>query len=151
MMLLWQQEIGMRIIKLSPDDIDFPDRASVDVYFEMTLARRDPVGQFLLTRGRIADRGIEPGEPIIFSYKTEITHTARAASGRLRSNQADSQMYPFFFLVDMGTVSKAHGNLSDVETRLAAAGCQKNIIRTQGWPIISDKHIVDSIWNDLRK
>jgi hypothetical protein len=61
----------MRIIKLSPRDIDFPDRVGVDTYFEVTLPNRNPIGQFLLTQGRIAEYGIEAGELIIFSYKTE--------------------------------------------------------------------------------
>lgn len=49
----------MRINKLSPKDIDFPDRDSVASYFIDRLPNRNPVGQFLLTQGRIAAVGIQ--------------------------------------------------------------------------------------------
>ena len=49
----------MRIIKLSDRDSDFPDRASVDIYFSQTLQNRNPVGKFLLTKGSIARNGIQ--------------------------------------------------------------------------------------------
>lgn len=141
----------MRIIKLSPKDIDFPNRSSVDAYFKVKLPNRNPVGQFLLTQGRIADGGIATGEPIIFSYETEITHIAKAASGRFVHSHGDSGTYPFYFLVDMSTICLAQGNLADVEAALAVAGIQKNIIRTQGWPRISDSLEVAQIWNALNR
>ncbi len=141
----------MRIIKLSSKDIDFPDRASVDTYFEVKLPNRNPAGQFLLTQGRIADGGIETGEAIIFSYATEITHIARATTGRCAHGGDDNRTYPFFFVVDMKTLSSAQGNLSDVEARLTALGLRKKIVRTQGWPRIPDSPEVDRIWNGLRK
>lgn len=136
----------MRIIKLSPKDIDFPDRVSVDTYFEVTLPNRNPVGQFLLTQGRIAERGIEAGEPIIFSYKTEITHVAKAASCRLVNSQGDSVTYPYYFLVNISTICLAQGSLADIEAELAAVGVQKNIVHTRGWPRIQDSPAIEQIW-----
>ena len=141
----------MRIIKLSPNDSDFPDRDSVDEYFNIKLPSRNPTGQFLLTQGRIAKDGIVNGELIIFSYKTEITHIAKAASGRLVHSQENSGTYPFYFLVDTSTICLAHGNLSDVEAALYKAGIKKNIVRSQGWPHIQDSLAVDQIWNALKK
>jgi len=141
----------MRIIKLSPRDIDFPDRVSVDTYFEVILPNRNPVGQFLLTQGRIAESGIEAGEPIVFSYQTEITHVARAASSRLANSQHDRVTYPYYFLVDMNTICLAQGNLADVEAMLAAVGVQKNIVHTQGWPRIQNSPATDQIWNALKR
>jgi hypothetical protein len=141
----------MRIIKLSQRDNDFPDRVSVNTYFEVTLPNRSPVGQFLLTQGRIAKQGIEAGETIIFSYETEITHIARAASCRLVNSQGDSVTYPYYFLVDMSTISLAQGNLANVEAELAVVGVQKNIVRTQGWPRIQNSPEIDKIWNDLKR
>lgn len=141
----------MRIIKLSPRDIDFPDRVSVDRYFEVTLPNRNPVGQFLLTQGRIAESGIEVGEPIVFSYETEITHVAKAATCRLVNLQGDSVTYPYYFLLNMSTICLAQGRLADVEAELAIAGVQKNIVRTQGWPRIQDSPAIDQIWNALKR
>lgn len=141
----------MRIIKLSSKDIDFPDRASVDAYFTVKLPNRNPAGQFLLTQGRIADGGIDTGEAIIFSYATEVTHIARAASGRYDNGGDNNRTYPFYFVVDMNTLSSAQGNLSDVEASLTGLGRRKNIVRTQGWPRIPDSPEVDRIWNRLRK
>ena len=54
----------MRIIKLSPKDIDFPDRKSVDEYFKITLRGRNPVGKFLLSKGRISANGVVAGETV---------------------------------------------------------------------------------------
>lgn len=141
----------MRIIKLSSKDIDFPNRASVDTYFAVKLPKRTPAGQFLLTKGRIAGGGIETGEAIIFSYATEITHIARAATGRCENGGDDNHTYPFYFVVDMNTLSSAQGNLSDVEARLTALGPCKNIVRTQCWPRILNSPEVDRIWNGLRR
>lgn len=141
----------MRIIKLSPRDIDFPDRVSVDTYFEVTLPNRNPIGQFLLTHGRIAEYGIETGELIIFSYKTEITHVGKAASCRLVNSQRDSETYPYYFLVDMSTICLAQGSLADVEAEFASAGVQKNIVHTQGWPQIQDTPASDQIWNARKR
>ena len=141
----------MRIIKLSDRDVDFTDRASVDTYFIHTLPGRSPVGQFLLTQGRIRHDGIDTGEPLIFTYKAELTYTARAASGRLTYGQSyKGTSYPFYFIIDMETLSLATGMLSDVEDKLARAGVHKNIVRTQGWPSLSDSPTTQAIWNDLR-
>jgi len=141
----------MRIIKLSDKDIDFPDRASVDTYFEVTLPGRDPIGQFLLTQGRIAENGIHANETIIFSYATEITHIARAASGRCERGGDNDHKYPYYFLVDMNTISPAQGKLSALEASLTALGLHKNIVHTQGWPRIPDSPEVEHLWNGLRR
>lgn len=140
----------MRIIKLSPKDYDFPDRSSVDAYFLTKLPSRNPVGQFLLTQNKIAETGIVIGESIIFSYITEITYIAKAASGRIEHLGDDSDTYPYFFIVDMSTVHHANGNLAEVEVALSALGIHKNIVRTQGWPRIPDSHDVDQIWDSLK-
>ncbi len=141
----------MRIIKLSPKDIDFPDRSSVYDYFRIKSPSRSPVGQFLLTRSRIAEEGISVGEPIIFSYEAEITHIAKAASGRLLNAGGDRETYPFYFIVDMSTDFLAKGSLADLENALSAIGINKNIIRTQGWPRILDSLEADKIWNKFKK
>lgn len=140
----------MRIIKLSPKDVDFPNRESVDEYFNNTLRGRDPVGKFLLTKGRISANGIAAGETIIFSYETEITHIAKASSGRRENLDDDRENYPYYFLVDVNTIVNAQGNLDAVESSLAELGINKNIVRTQGWPLIPDTPKVTAIWHSLK-
>jgi len=141
----------VRIIKLSSMDIDFPDRPSVDEYFNVKLHNRNPVGQFLFTQGRIAEGGISTNEPIIFSYKKEITHIAKAASGRIVNTGEDAGIYPFYFIVDISTICLAQGNLADVEDALVSAEIYKNIVHTQGWPLIPDSLEVNQIWKDLKR
>ena len=140
----------MRIIKLSDKDIDFPDRKRVEFYFQSKLPDRNPPGKFLLTKGRVAKDGIEIGEQIIFSYKTEITHIALSASGRIDNTDDDKNMYPFYLVVDMDSLFPAKGNLSDIESMFSKAGIEKNIVRTQGWPSIPDSPVTENIWNNLK-
>ena len=139
----------MRIIKLSQKDIDFPDRHSVDTYFEVKLPNRNPVGQFLLTKGRIKKDGIDAGEPIIFTYQGRVTHIAKASSGRLENSGDDRGTYPFYFLVDISTIAPAQGTLPDIQSELEAMEIQKNIVRTRGWPRIQDSRAVHRIWKAL--
>lgn len=141
----------MRIIKLSPKDISFPDRSSVDSYFELELPNRRPAGQFNLTQGKIAENGITIGESIIFSYQTEITHIARAGSGKLVRSENNIGKYPFYFIIDLATVFPAQGNLADVEASLASVGIHKNIVNSRGWPRIPDSVAVEEIWKELEK
>ena len=61
----------MRIIKLSPTDVDFKTRPMVDTYFLHTLPNRKPPGAFFLTNRAIGIDGISPGEKLVFTYKGE--------------------------------------------------------------------------------
>jgi hypothetical protein len=140
----------MRIIKLSPKDVDFPNRESVDEYFNNKLRERDPAGKFLLTKGRISANGISAGETIIFSYVTEIMYIAKALSGRRENFDVDREIFPYYFLVDINTIVPAQGNLDTVESSLAELGIIKNIVRTQGWPLIPDTPKVAEIWHSLK-
>jgi hypothetical protein len=140
----------MRIIKLSQKDKDFPDRNRVDFYFQSKLPNRNPPGRFLLTQGRVAKEGIEIGEPLVFSYKTEITYIALAASGRIDNSDDDVDKYPYYFVVDMESLAPAKGTLSDIESLLSKAGIEKNIVRAQGWPRIQDSPLTENIWNNLK-
>jgi hypothetical protein len=140
----------MRIIKLSHRDKDFPNRKSVDYYFLHKLSNRNPAGKFLLTKGRIAKDGIEIGEQLIFSYKTEILYMALSASGRIENLDEDVDMYPFYFLIDMDSLTPAKGNLSDIESLCVDAGINKNIVRAQGWPFIQEP-VAETIWDNLKE
>ncbi|HAM52380.1 MAG TPA: hypothetical protein DCP92_17420 [Nitrospiraceae bacterium] len=140
----------MRIIKLSPEDIDFPDRNSVDVYFRQTLPNRNLAGQFLLTKGRIAENGIDQGELLIFSYKTEVVYLARANSNRIPNMGPQRTIYPFYFLVDLPTVTQGKGTLYEVEEALEEAlHGVTNIVKTQGWPRFADSQALEEVWNQF--
>jgi hypothetical protein len=52
----------MRLIKLSPKDPEMQTKDDVHKYFNDTLREQNPQGQLLLTKGRIAKKGIMPGE-----------------------------------------------------------------------------------------
>ncbi len=140
----------MRIIKLSKKDPDFPDRSSVDDYFQNKLPNRNPPGKFLLTKGRITETGISKGELLVFSYETEITYVAKAASYRLPNSNYDNKKYPFYFIVDIESISKAKGDLVDIEAALPKK-VKKNIVHTQGWPRIPDSPEIYDIWNKLKE
>jgi hypothetical protein len=105
---------------------------------------------FNITQGKIGKAGIAPGEPIIFSYQTEITHIARAASARIPSIEDVTNKYPFYFIVDLETVCPAQGNLYDFEATLFNAGMDKCIVNTRSWPRIPDSELTEGIWNSLR-
>jgi hypothetical protein len=139
----------MRIIKLSDKDKDFPTRESVDYYFQHKLPNRNPPGKFLLTKGRIAKDGIESGEQLIFSYKTEILYISLSASGRLDNFDKDADTYPFYFLVDIESITPARGFLSDIESICLEAEINKNIVRSQGWPRIQEP-VTEIIWSILK-
>ena len=139
----------MRIIKLSSEDIDFPDRAAVANYFEMKLPR-DIAGQFLLTKGRIRKDGIGVGEPLIFTYKGQISYVAKASSGRFINSGSDRGTYPFYFIVDVNTIAPAQGSLADLEDKLRNLEISKNIVKSQGWPMIKDSPEIERIWNQFK-
>lgn len=129
----------MRIIKLSPNDTDMRTREKVDRYFQAHLAKRRPVGQFLLTERRIAANGIRPGELLVFSYNGEIVYLARSRSGRENTVGPDAIQYPYYFCVEMGSIQAVNRRLIDLEKLLHSHRLfGGNVVRTQGWPRIDD-------------
>lgn len=139
----------MRIIKLSDRDKDFPNCESVGYYFQYKLPNRNPPGKFLLTKGRVAKNGIEIGEQLIFSYKSKILYLALSASGRRDNLDEDVDMYPFYFVVDMSTITPVKGSLTGIESICSKANVHKNIVRTQGWPSIPEP-VGKIIWDVLK-
>ena len=129
----------MRIIKLSPNDHDMITRDMVSVFFQEKLAKRHPVGQFFLTSGRMSENGIAPGERLLFTYLGECIYQARAATGRMKNEEENSDIYPFYFCLDMETFANASGSLQELEDNLKNAKLlSKNLVRSQGWPTIND-------------
>jgi hypothetical protein len=136
----------MRIIKLSANDEDMKTRDMVDLYFKEKLPNRER-GRFLLTKGRISEKGIAPGEMIIFSYGGEIVYLALSQSERLKNPGPNSGEYPFYFCVDIETIIEGKGNLKQLENEIKAT---KSIARTRGWPIIKDSPGTERIWNQFK-
>ncbi len=136
----------MRIIKLSANDEDMRTRDMVDRYFKENLVNKD-LGRFLLTKGRISEKGIAPGEMIIFSYLKEIVYLARSESERLKNTGPQASQYPFYFCVDIKTIIEGKGNLEQLETKIKA---NKNIVKAQGWPIIKESPEIERIWNQFK-
>ena len=136
----------MRIIKLSANDEDMRTRDMVDRYFKENLVNKD-LGRFLLTKGRISEKGIAPGEMIIFSYLKEIVYLARSESERLKNTGPQASQYPFYFCVDIKTIIEGKGNLEQLETKIKA---NKNIVKSQGWNIIKESPEIERIWNQFK-
>lgn len=140
----------MRIIKLSPDDVDMTTRDAVDIYFTKTLPSRTPAGQFLLTRGRIRKDGLKPQEPLVFSYLGKIVYLAKAGSKRMETSGNDAPQYPFYFCVDTTTIQKGTGTLDEFEKQVDAANLSEgNIVKSQGWPMLADSPGLEEIWKQF--
>jgi hypothetical protein len=130
----------MRIIKLSPDDIDFGTRIDLDRFFTEKLLERDPVGRFNLPKGWIANKGLEVGELLAFTYHGMIVYIACSASERLDSEGLGKDKYPHYFCIDVDTIRPAKGSLVQLEEKLDAKGLlDRNIVRSQGWPTINER------------
>ena len=143
----------MRIIKLSPNDIDMQSFQMVQEYFEKKL-HKEYRGRFLLTQGRIASDGIMPGEKLVFSYKGNIEYLGIATSERRNYTGTQDwppQEYPFYFLVDTDQIYRGKGSLAQFEDELRKQGLhEKNIVQSQGWPHVQDSHQLDEIWNAFK-
>jgi hypothetical protein len=141
----------MRIIKLSKKDKDMATPLRVDNYFENTLPNRTPPGKFLVTKGRIAENGLHYSEKLIFSYEGKIIYVAKILSSRNENVGFDSADYPFYFTIDLSTLSRAKGTLMGLEDKLGQKGLlSKNIVQSQGWPRLEDSPALDLIWEDLK-
>lgn len=134
----------MRIIKLSEKDEDMLDRSMVDVFFKKELPKRNG-GRFHVPKGFISSVNFPAGEQLVFSYKKEIIYLATAKSGILATKNGSSS-YPYYFLINIDSITEAQGRLEDFEVRLAELGVLVNVdragkktpkrITSRGWPYI---------------
>jgi hypothetical protein len=132
----------MRVIKLSPNDVEMQTRENVDLYFQTLLKERIPAGQFFLTKGRISKNGIKPGESLVFTYLGEIVYLARSASTRMETEGSHAYQYPYYFCIDVDSINSAHGKLSALEDALRLGGLiDRNLVKSQGWPIVKETDI----------
>jgi len=129
----------MRIIKLSQEDPDMKNKNAIHYFFEKELFTRIPKGKFFLTKGRISKNGLTPRELLIFSYKNEILYLGLAKTERKVNEGVNSYDYPFYFCVDVDSIKPGRGHLRDLEYELDQIGLlEKNIQRSQGWPIVAE-------------
>jgi hypothetical protein len=134
----------MRIIKLSPNDPDMINREMVNFYFNDKLRMLLPLGQFLLTEGRISKNGISPGEMLVFSYLGEIVYLAISQTKRIRNTGNEFLQYPYYFCIDTETIVKGKGTLQGLENEIKP---KKNFVKSQGWPTIKDSDEIKIIWD----
>ncbi|MDM8524774.1 hypothetical protein QUF80_15505 [Desulfococcaceae bacterium HSG8] len=146
-----KEERQMRIIKLSKEE--FPSLNKVKEFFYEYLPSTTPVGKFMLTKRRIAKKGLEQGEKILFSYDSTIRYIAQTASTVLRNeDEKYREKYPSFFLVDLDTLHQAEFSLYEFEKKLHEKTSEtKSIVRSQGWPTIPDSQFTEEFWDSLLK
>ena len=97
----------MRIIKLSDTDPDMKTVFDVRKYFKKKLQARKLKGQFLLTATRIKEGGVEPGEKLVFTYRSQLVFSALAASGRIAYEGEEASEYPYYFCIDTSSIRQA--------------------------------------------
>ncbi|HYV37563.1 MAG TPA: HNH endonuclease [Gemmataceae bacterium] len=142
----------MRIVKLTNAEARFTTLDGVRRFFLEEMPSRTPPGKFRVTPGRIAKDGLEPGEPIVFTFQARVVFTARAASGLLSNDDEESEKYPTCFLVDLSTLCEANEDFHDVERRYnQAASASVILVESQGWNSLPDSVHTDAIWTWLRK
>lgn len=139
----------MRIIKLNTTK-EFPTLEKLEYYFEHELPLLNPPGKFLMPKRWIAEDGLQRGERVLFSYKRCVRFIANAVSGSMKNTDEYQNSYPFFFVIDLDTVRQTNFSLQKLEDRLRdEAGETKCIVRTQGWPIINDTKVNESVVESL--
>ncbi len=124
------------------------NREMVDDYFINYLPGRN--GEcFYVPKGFISKDNFAAGENLVFSYKTEIVYLASAKSGILDTDfsERDENSFPYYFLVDISSITPASGSLSDLESELEKIGVLYNVgkdgskvpkkITSQGWASVS--------------
>jgi hypothetical protein len=140
----------MRIVKLSKTEAGLGTLDGVRRFFLEEMPGRTPPGKFLVSPGRIAKDGLEPGEPLVFTYQARVVFTARAASGLVPNNDEESEK-PTYFVVNLSTLRAADEDFHNVERRYnQAAGASVNLVETQGWNSLPDSAHTDEIWTWLR-
>ena len=128
----------MRVIQLSPKDTDMATREMVDTFFLKKLPNRDPLGKFRLTRTRVAEDGLSPGERLLFAYKGQCVYQARVLRGRVENEDAKREIYPYYFCVDVDSLVKTTGRLSDLEQELHQLSLVNKSLHSAGWTSIDE-------------
>lgn len=86
----------MRIIKLSPKDVSFPERSSADRYFDFDLPNRKPPGMFLSYPGQNRERWNNAQGVNCFYYC--FLKLLRAKEKKMEERLISSQISPNWIL-----------------------------------------------------
>lgn len=138
----------MRIIKLSPKDPDMVTPEMVEHYFTHKLYHRNPVGQFLLTKGRIKADGLYEGESVVFLYYAQIVYLGVVAACVRSNTGEDSKTYPSYFCIDMDSLVRGKGKLSELKQELNKQQIVTPNFMGQGWTQVRpsrNEHLLNNI------
>ena len=134
----------MRIIKLGTGE--FSDFEQVEDFFMNDLPHRNPPGKFLLPSPLIGKTGLDKGEKLLFAYKGMIHFSAVAASGRMDNQDKSTNGYPFYFLVDLSSLTTVKISLKEIENILSQNNVTMSIVKSRSWPVVKDQAAADLIW-----
>lgn len=138
----------MRIIKLSKEE--FKDKVSIKEFFFSDLPNRENPGAFYLTKGRLSSEKFSFGEKIVFSYEGKAIFISESASDILDSNDQDKDKYPTYFQVNLEKlidVTDKSISLEHIEDLFKFySGEYKNLLKSQGWPMIEDTTFTELLW-----
>jgi Predicted restriction endonuclease len=135
----------MRLVKLST--IEFEDENVLQRYFSEELHNREPKGLFVFGR-QIAANGIEPGETILFSYRSKLRYVGKAKTGRTDNSHPDYPEYSHCFVIKL-PVREANVSLEEVERKLRAEASLQKSLAGQGWTKIPDSERAEKVIEDL--
>jgi hypothetical protein len=128
----------MRIIKLSGSDKEIAE-TGIEEFFTKRLKDKLPCGKFEITK-KIRSDGISKGELLVFSFKGDLVYFALAASARLDNKNPECPDYPYFFLVDVPSIVRASGTLSELQDWLRKENLHhKRINGPRVWNEIDEK------------
>ena len=138
----------MRIIKLSEEI--FADHRAMTHYFEAELFG-DFFGKFRFTEGRIEKDSLSVKEEVLFSYNGIINYKALTKTGRTENTDEFKNDYPFYFIVNQGSLRSANISLNLFEKEFQKiSGQTKSIVQTRGWPRIEDEKVSNLLWNFVK-
>ena len=134
----------MRIIKLGTGV--FSNFEQVEDFFKNDLPYRNPPGKFLVSSPLIGKTGLDKGEKLLFVYKGMIHFSALAASGRMDNHDKSTSGYPFYFLVDLNSLTRVKISLKEVEDILSQNNVTMSMVKSRSWSVVKNRNVVDLIW-----
>lgn len=141
----------MRIIKLSPGNSQhFKDKKSVISFFTKELSSRTEKGKFRIPKGVLDEKKFKVGEKLLFSYNKEILFASVSKSEKLQNNDEYKKELPFYFLVDTDNLHQVSElTLDDLEQKIRKIFPGKNIVKSEGWPIIDENSKTNKLWKEI--
>ncbi|MBZ9960617.1 hypothetical protein [Mesorhizobium sp. BR1-1-14] len=139
----------MRIVKLST--AEFPDLGKVREFFQSKLEARAPQGKFRVTAARISrQKGLDPDDYLVFTYKGRVVFTARSGSRLLPNPDGIRETHPYYFIVALGTLRESDVSVEELERRYNLGEERSvNVASSQGWNRLPASPRVDKLWGWL--